>query len=167
MTKSEIKKIAIRMCKRNGLINLSRQSLCLQAGIPDGSFHRVMGCSFTEFVIELAEYTDVTTGAKTVTKLRASPKLRKRQILDAAITVSVKHGYQHITREHVAKCAGISEGLVTRYFNTMVQLRRDVMRAAIRDGKYKIVAQGLAANDKQARKAPDELKAEALTYLAR
>ena len=48
----------------------------------------------------------------------------------------------------------------------MTQLRRDIMRYAVREGLAEIVAQGLANGDDHAKKAPAELKATAATLLA-
>lgn len=165
MNREQVKQTAIAMVQEAGLINLSRRDLCTRAGIPDGSFPHVMGCNFADFVSELkAEGRD--GAAYPVSKSRANPALRKDQILTVAIEMAKEQGYHKITRDAVAECAGVSMGLVTRYFGTMKQLKTAVMRTAVKQGIPEIVAQGLANGDDHAKKAPAELKAEAARLLA-
>ena len=91
------------------------------------------------------------------------PEVRKEQILTAAIEVAERDGYMHMRRSDVADVAGCATGSVSRYFNTMHQLRRAVMREAVKSSNHRIVAQGLVANDNQAMKAPEEVKQAALS----
>ena len=91
-----------------------------------------------------------------------SPAKRKQQILDAAVDRARDHGYMSITRSEVATAAGVSTGLVNKYYSTFPQLKRAVMRAAIQREILEIIAQGLTAKDPQAFKAPDELKKRAV-----
>ena len=100
-------------------------------------------------------------------KKRLSPKVRRESILIAALDLAKTHGYNRITRDAIAEHAGVSMGLVTRYFHTMQQLRRTLMRAAIKSEILEIVAQGLASNDVYAQNAPDELKERAINSLMR
>lgn len=98
------------------------------------------------------------------TKLPADD--RKRQILLAALTVATRPGgWSAMTRIAVSSEAGLSEALVSKYFGTMICFRRAVMREAVRISDLSIIAQGLAAGDKCAQKASDELKREALATL--
>ena len=102
-----------------------------------------------------------------MTKKRLHPADRNNEILAAAIKVAGKPGgYSKLTRAAVAECAGCSEGLISKYFGTMISFKRAIMRAAIQDSNLSVVAQGLAAGDKCAQKAPSELKAAALNTLA-
>ena len=164
MKRDQVKQTAIDMVEEAGLINLSRSALCARAGIPDGSFPHVMGCNFSEFVEELRGLR--ADPQHVVTKNRANPALRKNQILNVAVNMAKDVGYNKVTRDAVAEGAGVSMGLVTRYFGTMKNLRRDIMRFAIRNEVAEIIAQGLANGDDHARKAPAELKAQAATLLA-
>lgn len=164
MKRDQVKQTAIGMVEEAGLINLSRSALCARAGIPDGSFPHVMGCNFSEFVEEIR--VECKGPQHAVTKNRANPALRKDQILNVAVAMAKDVGYTKITRDAVAEGAGISMGLVTRYFGTMTQLKRDVIRYAIRNEVAEIIALGLANGDDHARKAPAELKAKAATLLA-
>ena len=153
------------MVRGQGLINLSRRELCERAGIPDGSFPHIMGCNFAEFVEEL-KLEGIEEIPHAVSKTRANPALRKDHILTVAVGMAKTEGYNKITRDKIAEGAGVSMGLVTRYFGTMNQLKTAIMRRAIKQGIAEIIAQGLANGDDHAKKAPAELKAEAATLLA-
>ena len=89
---------------------------------------------------------------------RLEPKVRREQILAAAVTLAAKVGYKNITREAITDRAGCSPRLLNYYYSTMDQLKRDVMRHAIKERVLAIVAQGLTAKDPHAMKAPDDLK---------
>lgn len=97
---------------------------------------------------------------------RLKPTDRKEQILAAALTLAETQGYSHVTRDGIAAEAQCAPGLVNAYFGTMINLRRDIMRAAVRERRLVVVAQGLAARDPHARKAPDDLKQAALDSIA-
>jgi len=164
MKREHVKSVAIEMAKRSGLINLSRRELCERAGIPDGSFPHVMGCTFTEFITELRT-EGVASSNVAVNKRRVSPTLRKEHLVSVAIDLAIEGNYMRTTRDAIAERAGVSMGLVTKYFGTMQQLRNEIMRRAVVDGIPHIVAQGLAAGDKRASKAPAELKTAAAQLL--
>jgi len=101
-----------------------------------------------------------------MTKKRLHPDDRKQEILNAAIKVAGRPGgWGKLTRDAVAKEAGCAEGLVSKYFGTMIAFRRSIMRAAIQARNLAVVAQGLAAGDTNAQKAPPELKAAAVETL--
>ena len=163
-TKEQVKATAIEMVKSIGLINLSRRELCKQAGIADGSFPHIMGCNFSEFITELkAETNDTTT--HTVSKSRVNPELRKEQLLRVALNVARDKGCHKMTRDHIAEAAGVSVGLVSKYFGTMTKLKRAIMRAAVKQEVLEIVAEGLATGDPHARKASQELKNKAIATI--
>ncbi len=96
---------------------------------------------------------------------RLEPKLRKKQILDAAVHVASRDGYQNITRENVAKKAGIAPGLVKQYYGTMHKLKRSVMRACIKREVLPVILQGLVSKDSNALKISDGLKEKAKASL--
>ena len=98
---------------------------------------------------------------------RLDPEARKEQILNVAVELAELLGYDKIRRDGIAEKANVADGLVTRYFNTMNQLKRAVMRHAVTNDNVIIVAQGIAARDPQALKAPDALRQKALAHLAR
>lgn len=96
--------------------------------------------------------------------MRMKPKDRKDLLLKAALKASVIHHYKHVTRQQIADEAGVSESLISAYFGTMCRLRRDIIRAAIREEELEVLAQALVAGDSHARKAPKELKEKAFKY---
>lgn len=162
--KIEIKKIAIELAKRHGLINLTRDGVCGVAGIPPGSFVHVMGESFATFVDRLRS-EGVSIGTPDHGRRVVSPEIRRTSILTAAVELASEVGYRKITREGVAERAGISMSLVTHHFHTMPQLRRDVVRHAVSHGCVPVVAQALAAKDPHVKKAPSWLVEKAAEYL--
>lgn len=97
---------------------------------------------------------------------RHKPKDRKALILRAGLVLARKSIYSELTRKEVAEAADVAPTLVTHYFGTVEDLRRDIMLEAIREEDETIVAQGLARGDKQARKAPEALKNKAAKKLA-
>lgn len=97
---------------------------------------------------------------------RLDPADRKEQIMAAAVQVAAAPGgWSRLTRSAVAGCAGCADALVSRYYGTMTNFRRAVMRQAIKGENLSVIAQGLAAGDKTARKAPEPLKAKAVKTL--
>lgn len=102
-----------------------------------------------------------------MTKKRLSPADRKQQILNAAIEVAARPGgWSKLTRDAVAKEAGCAEGLVSKYFGTMIAFRRSIMLAAIRAENLAVIAQGLATGNECAQKVDESLKRKALETLA-
>ena len=102
-----------------------------------------------------------------MTKKRLLPDDRKLEILNAAIKVAGRPGgWAKLTRDAVAKEAGCAEGLVSKYFGTMIAFRRSIMRAAIRAENFAVIAQGLATGNECAQKVDPELKVRALNTLA-
>lgn len=94
--------------------------------------------------------------------MRMKPEARKADILAAALKLSERRGYASITRQEVTEAAGVTGPLVNHYFGTMAQLRRDIIRHAIKEENLRVLAQGLVAGDKYARRAPAKLRQRAL-----
>lgn len=93
---------------------------------------------------------------------------RKRQaILDAALELAAVHGYQWFTKTMVAEATGESATQVNRVFGTLVELKREVLREAVRVGRAEVVAQGLADRHEIAMGAPEALKQKAAAFLVR
>lgn len=90
---------------------------------------------------------------------------RKQQILNAAMVEAKRHGYSNVTREAIARRAECAAGLVSFYFGTMVHLKRAIMSEAIHTRTLCIVAQGIADGHPKAKRAPEELRREALLSL--
>ena len=96
---------------------------------------------------------------------RLAPKVRKQEILIAAVECTQHHGINGLRRDAVAERAGVANGLVTRYFNTMTQLKHAVVRYAVHNEILGIIAEGLALRDPEACKASEELKKKAVASL--
>lgn len=96
-----------------------------------------------------------------------SQNTTRNDILRACLKLAAKHGYREITRDAIAIEADVTPSLVSYHLGTMIELRRTVMREAIRTECLPVIAQGLAANDKHARKSSNELQAAALATLAK
>ncbi len=96
---------------------------------------------------------------------RLAPKVRTEQLLDIAIDQARKLGYKNVTALTVAQAAGVSASLCTYYFSTMSQLRRSIMRAAVKREVLPIIAQGIVDRNPSALAAPPELKARAIATL--
>lgn len=99
-------------------------------------------------------------------RTRKKPQERKEEILAAAAKLAERVGYTHVTRDAVADQAGVSMGLVSNYFSTMAQLKRDIMRFAVREGNLHIIAQGLMHKDTQALKVDKEVRNRAAQLIA-
>lgn len=91
---------------------------------------------------------------------------RNAAILEAAIELAKVEGYQWITRDMVAKAAGVSTGSVHNAFGNFVELKREVMRQAIARQIVPIVAQGLAEGSLIAQSAPPALRQQVAASLA-
>ena len=97
---------------------------------------------------------------------RLEPKVRKQQIIVAALKLATSNGFQNIRRDAVAVEANVAPGLVSKYWGTMTQLRRAVMREAVKTENLKVIAQGLALGDKVATKASEHIRKKAIQQLA-
>lgn len=87
------------------------------------------------------------------------------QILNSTMKLAAKADYRHITREAIAEHAKVTPSLVSYHLGTMEQMRRHVMREAIRTENLAVLVQGLVAKDRHALKATAELKAAAVATL--
>lgn len=100
-------------------------------------------------------------------QIKLEARARIAQILKAALELCGDGAhYVRITRDEIAKKAGIPSSLVAYHCGTMADLRRDIMREAVRVENLPVIAQGLAARDRQALKAPEEVQRRALESLA-
>jgi AcrR family transcriptional regulator len=124
-----------------------------------------MDCTFTQFVRKMKKNSRGNS-LHTVNKSRVEPSLRRDQLLNVAINVAIESGYNNLTRDAIAKQAGVSVGLISNYFGTIKQLKRAIMRAAVKRSIPEIVAQGLANKDVHALKASQDLKTQAATLIA-
>lgn len=164
MTKDDVKKTALEISEESGLINLTRKELSAALGIHDAAWGQYFDFRFSEIIEELA--ASPGQPVVPVTRNRAHRSLRKNQIIKVGLDLYKDKAYHKITRSEIAKAACVSEALITKYYGTMKQFKRDLMRAAISQDIPEVVAQGLANGDQHARKAPEKLKAKAARYIA-
>ena len=99
-------------------------------------------------------------------QIKLEARARVAQILKAALELCGEGAhYVRITRDEIAKKAGIPSSLVAYHCGTMADLRRDIMREAVRVENLAVIAQGLAARDRHALKADEALRRRALDSL--
>lgn len=97
---------------------------------------------------------------------RFDPVIRKTQILDVTMELSRKHGYTDVTKQMITDRIGTSATVVNRYYGTMNQLRRDIVRHAIANQDLTIIGQALVAKDPYVRKVPADLRKRAIVAFA-
>jgi AcrR family transcriptional regulator len=90
----------------------------------------------------------------------------RNEILAAAMELSSKSGgFSRMTRDAVAKRAGVAAGLVTYYFGGMPGLRTAVVRKAVADENLAVLGEAIALGHAVARQAPDALRSRAVKQL--
>jgi len=82
---------------------------------------------------------------------------RKADILTAALRMAGETHYLAITRDSVAKAAGLSGSAVLYHFKTMDRLREALMAAAVERECLPVLAQGILAKEANAMMAPAAL----------
>jgi AcrR family transcriptional regulator len=90
---------------------------------------------------------------------------KRNKILEAALQLAIEQGYLNITRDKIAAHARVATGSVNYYFETVTNLRNEVMAEAIKREIYSIIAEGLSAGNLVSLSAPEELKNKAVRYL--
>lgn len=90
----------------------------------------------------------------------------RTHILNVCLKLAEKHGYRNITRDAIAAEAAVTASLVSYHLGTMIELRRHVIREAIRTECLPVIAQALTARDRHALKCPKELQSQALMSMA-
>lgn len=91
---------------------------------------------------------------------------RDQRILDAAVQCALASGYDWITREEVARLAGVATGTVNSAFGTVADLKRAVLAEAVEKRILPIIAQGLAGQHAIIMSAPLELRQAAALQMA-
>ena len=74
---------------------------------------------------------------------RLSPAERKNEILTEAYKQAETGGLHTITRASVANALGISDGLISRYFGTVLGLRDAVLAKAVTTSQTDIIADAI------------------------
>ena len=93
---------------------------------------------------------------------RYKPEIRKEAIVDVALKLAAATHYTQVQRKQIADELGVTPPALTYHFGTMELLRRAIIRAAIDREDLVVIAQGLVAQDKHAKKAPETLRRRAI-----
>lgn len=89
----------------------------------------------------------------------------QERLVTVALKLAAQGGLMNLTRDKLAATAGVSTGIVSFRFGTMAELRRTIMRAAIKQEVLAVIAEGIALRNRYALAAPEELKRKALASL--
>jgi AcrR family transcriptional regulator len=90
----------------------------------------------------------------------------QQTILAEARKHAARLGYTNIRRDDIARTLGIAAGGVTYHWGHMDKLKNAVVRAAITDSEFPIIAQAITAGHPYAAKIPDDLRRKALLAAA-
>lgn len=69
----------------------------------------------------------MTVPAKIPTTRRVAKVVRRRQLIEAAISCIAKHGLSDTTLSHVSKAAGLSQGIVNLHFDSKENLLTETL----------------------------------------
>lgn len=97
---------------------------------------------------------------------RLSPGERKDEILDTAFAQAQANGLGNVTRASVANALGISDGLISRYFGTVLGLRDAVLAKAVVEVDAEVVADALELGMNAVHHVPPDLVAQARKLMA-
>jgi len=158
-----IEKAVAELSAEKGVENLTREEVCARAGISQGTFKALVGMTWSDYYAMLTYDGGIRPRQR---RRAANPKDTKRRMLAVAVELAKSQGYHNIRIKDVAEASGFTPQHVGAHFGTLKQLRRAVIRQAVAAEVVEVVAQGLAAKDKYAIDAPEELKARAVEYLA-
>ena len=93
-------------------------------------------------------------------------KERTAYLLAHAVGLAERDGWHTLTHASIAEVAAVSPSLVKVRLGTIESIRRAVMRAAVKQRMPRVVAEGLLAGDKSARKADEPLRRECASRVA-
>lgn len=90
----------------------------------------------------------------------------KDKILNHAVKIAERKGFDKLTRRAVATSAGVAPGSVSYHFDSMKGLQDAVVEQAITLGNLPIMGQAILAKHKLASMIPPTVKISALNSLA-
>ena len=90
----------------------------------------------------------------------------KTEMTTAALKLAEKIGFENLTRDNIAEACGVSPALINFRFGTMTDMRRSILRAAVKSESLKIVAYAIATHHPVSKKISPELRKRALDKLA-
>lgn len=100
-----------------------------------------------------------------MTDARMTPAARTASLLKIALHLAAADGLHSLTHARIASAAGVTNGTVVGRLGTMDQVRRSVMRAAVRERCVPVVAEGLARRDRYATAACPALRELAAAWV--
>lgn len=89
-------------------------------------------------------------------------KDRRDAILVAALQLCQGRHYQQVSLREIAREAGVSHPLVLWHFGSIAELRREMVKQAVREERWKIVADAILASDPAVRNWNRKKKREVL-----
>ena len=161
MNQNQIERIAVKLANKLGLVQLTKERLCFECGIPTGSFNHLMGCSFTEFVLRLYNSGKCKLGSP-IGKARVNAELMRHCILEVAVKLSIQKNYKLVTRREIAEALDISPSLISLYFGDMQELKNEIVQYAIDNKELIIIAQIVLFKDPRMSSIPKTIRNEAL-----
>jgi AcrR family transcriptional regulator len=94
-------------------------------------------------------------------------KATRERIIATALSYSEEFGYSNATRQVIADRLGIRPSNVTYHFGNLEQIQDTIMREAISQSNYIVIAQGIAGGNPIALGANEELKLKALLKVSK
>jgi AcrR family transcriptional regulator len=100
-----------------------------------------------------------------MTRLRLDSNDRKARILEVALKLAEKEGYQNIRRNKIAELAGVCYTLINWHFKSISNLKNTVMKEAVERQILPIIAQGLLLKNPEAMNAPEDVKQKVINQI--
>jgi len=97
-------------------------------------------------------------------KHEPKPK-RTEQLLQAALAITQRVGLDKLTREAIAAECGVTPGLVNEYLGTMISVRRDVIRHAVKNEILPIICEAIMRKSPHVARISDDLRERAINTL--
>lgn len=90
---------------------------------------------------------------------------RKKDIMEAGVTLALRDGFRNVTRDGVATEARVSTALVNRYWGTIENLRDAIVLEAVRKELLPILAQAMLDGHPYAVAAPKRVQERAARHI--
>jgi len=92
---------------------------------------------------------------------------RRAEIIAAGIRLASKPGgFTSLTQATVAVEAGCSYGLVSNYLGSIHDIRATLVRAAMKQSNFPVLAQAMLAGHPEARKMPAAMRAQVVAHIS-
>lgn len=99
---------------------------------------------------------------------RYPPDVRRELILSTACALAADGvPYYRLTREQIARAAGLSGTALQYHFGPIALLRQAALEYAVQHEMLPVIAQALAVRDPTVRELPDRVRQRAAEYLTR